>query len=85
MIEKEFYTAPEVAKMLGISHVAVFKKIKKGQIKAEKIGRNFVIRKKELANILGESLTPEDKKIIEEGVEKTFAEYGEVLKKLGKE
>ncbi len=48
MSEKEFLSTTELAKILGISSVAVFKKIKKGQIKAEKGGRNFIIRRKNL-------------------------------------
>lgn len=34
--------------MLGISRVAVFKKIKKGEIKAYKVGPTFVIDRAEL-------------------------------------
>jgi len=48
---KDFYTTAELAKILKISRVAVFNKIKKGEIKAQKMGRNFVIFKKDLENI----------------------------------
>ncbi len=48
MESKEFFTTSELAKKLGISRVAVFKKIKNGVIKAQKIGRNFVIYKKDI-------------------------------------
>ena len=83
MKKKQYYTVMELAKILGISRIAVFKKIKKGQIKAEKIGRNFVISKKETAGVLNESLTNEQKKTIDLAVKKTVAEYGEALKLLG--
>lgn len=43
MKKKEFYSIPELAKLIGISRIAVFKKVKKGQIKASKIGKNYVI------------------------------------------
>ena len=36
---KKYYTVKELADILGISRVAVFNKIKKGEIKAEKAGR----------------------------------------------
>lgn len=85
MNQKEFYTVKEVADLLGISRVAVFMKIRQGKIKAEKIGRNYAIKKEELANILGETLSNDQKKILREGVQKTMDEYGEVLEKLGKE
>ncbi|MBN2197695.1 helix-turn-helix domain-containing protein [Candidatus Wolfebacteria bacterium] len=48
---KDFYTTAELAKVLGISRVAVFKKIKNGLIKAQKIGRNFVIFKKDIGGL----------------------------------
>lgn len=47
MESKDFYTTKELAEIIGISRVAVFKKIKNGTIKAQKIGRNFVIFKKD--------------------------------------
>jgi len=37
-------TIPEVAKELGISRIAVFNKVKKGQIPAERVGRFYVIQ-----------------------------------------
>ena len=51
MNAKDFYTTAELATLLGISRVAVFKKIKSGSIKAQKVGRNFVIFKKDIGGI----------------------------------
>ncbi len=51
MESKEFYTTKEIAELLGISRVAVFNKIKKGDIKAQKMGRNFVIFKKDIGDV----------------------------------
>jgi len=51
MESKEFYTTKELAELLGISRVAVFNKIKKGDIKAQKMGRNFVIFKKDIGDV----------------------------------
>lgn len=51
MKTKEFYTTKELAEILGISRVAVFKKIKSGNIKAQKVGRNFVVFKKDIDGI----------------------------------
>ncbi len=48
MESKEFFTTSELAKKLGISRIAVFKKIKSGKIRAQKMGRNFVIYKKDV-------------------------------------
>lgn len=83
MKNKKFLTTTELAELLGISRIAVFKKIKKGEIKAEKIGRNFVIHKKDLGIILGKVLSKKDKLEIEKAVKKVIKEYGETLRLLG--
>lgn len=75
----------EAAKLLGISRVAVFKKIKKGGIKAEKIGRNFVIEMSEIEKLLIKRLSEKNKDLIEKAVDKTVKEYGETLRLLGEE
>ena len=46
MKNKEYLTIKELADLLGITRIAVYKKVKKGQIKAVRIGRNFAIPKK---------------------------------------
>ena len=84
-MDKKYLTTAELAKLLGISRIAIFKKIKAGKIKAKKIGRNFVIDRKNLGGILDESLTKRKKSEIDESVRKTIREYGETLKLLGKE
>ena len=84
-MNKNLISTSELAKILGISRVAVFKKIKKGEIKAEKIGRNFVIHSEEIPKILGKSLSESQKAKIEKLVKAIVGEYGETLKKLCKE
>ena len=83
--EKKYLSVKELADILGISRVAVFKKIKNNQIYAEKVGRNYIIPKNRLGGIIANELTDKLKKEIENGVDKVIREYGEVLKKLGKE
>jgi excisionase family DNA binding protein len=85
MNENKYITIPQLAEILGISRIAVYKKVKKGQIKAVKAGRNYAIARKYVANILGKVLSDEDKKEIDGAVEKTIREYGQVLKLLGSE
>ncbi|MEK7172605.1 MAG: helix-turn-helix domain-containing protein [Patescibacteria group bacterium] len=51
MESKEFYTTKELAELIGVSRVAVFNRIKKGDIKAQKMGRNFVIFKKDIGDL----------------------------------
>jgi len=85
MKQKEYFTTSELAKILGISRIAVFKKIKAGQIKAKKIGRNFAIPRKEFDVILDQSLTLDQKKEIDAGVKKVIKEYSRTLELLGNE
>ncbi|MHC4543573.1 MAG: helix-turn-helix domain-containing protein [Planctomycetota bacterium] len=85
MKKSEYLTIPQLAKILGLSRIAVYRKVKKGQIKAVKIGRTFAIPQKQIAAILGKSLRQEDKKEIDSAVKKTVKEYGQVLKLLGSE
>jgi len=84
-MDKKFLSTTEVALLLGISRQAVFKKIKAGQLPAEKIGRNFFIYNKELSEIISGKLTGAMKKEIEKAVEKTIDEYGETLRLLGQD
>ncbi|OHA07272.1 MAG: hypothetical protein A2934_03200 [Candidatus Sungbacteria bacterium RIFCSPLOWO2_01_FULL_47_10] len=84
-MDKDFFSTSEVAKLLGISRIAVFKKIKSGAIKARRIGRNFAVDKKDLPEVLGSVLREDKKQEIEKSVKKTVKEYGETLKLLGKE
>lgn len=83
--EKKYITVPELAKMLGVSRITIYNRVKKGQIPATKIGKTYVITDKTVAGILGNKLTDRSKARIDAAVRKTVREYGEVLKKLGRE
>jgi excisionase family DNA binding protein len=78
----------ELAKILGISRIAIFNKIKKGQIPAHKIG-SYAIYMEDVSDLIhntGKGILTEEKKIdIKKAVEKVVKEYGETLKLLGKE
>ncbi|MCX6738091.1 MAG: helix-turn-helix domain-containing protein [Candidatus Parcubacteria bacterium] len=83
MENNKYLSTIELAKMLGISRIAVYKKIQKGQIIAKKIGRNFAIDKKDLVKILEKELTRNQKLEIDKAITKTMKEYGKTLKLLG--
>jgi len=85
MNKNRYISIPQLAKMLGVSRVAVYKRVKKGQIKAIRIGRTFAIPERQVLNILGKTLGKDDKKQIDEAVKKTVKEYGQTLKLLGAE
>jgi len=85
MQSKTFLSTSDVATLLGISRIAVFKKIKKGDIRATKVGKTYVIDPADLGSVLGNTLTNEDKQLVDQAVTKTVSEYGETLRLLGKE
>lgn len=83
--KKKFYSLPEIGRIFGISRIAVYKQVKSGKIKAEKIGRNYAVPVGEFRSVSGEALVPLQKEVIDRGIEKTVKEYGETLKLLGQE
>lgn len=87
--KKLHVSVAELAKMLGVSRIAVFKRIKKGQIPAEKIGRAYVISMNTVNELTqgakAGALTDSQKEVIKEAVGKVVKEYGETLRLLGKE
>ncbi len=85
MKDKEYISIAQLAEILGLSRISVYKKVKKGEIEAVRIGRSYAVPKKYIANILGKALREKDRKEIDKAVEKTVREYGEVLKLLGRE
>lgn len=84
MVNKGVISTAELAKILGISRIAVFKKIKSGQIKAAKAGRSYVILRKDVPVLSGKT-SRQKRHLIEQAVRKTVADYGEVLKLLGRD
>ena len=82
-VTKHYFSTSEVAGILGVTRVTVFRKIKLGKIKAEKIGRNFLVPAEQF--IKHEKLTEEKKEEIKKIIEKAIREYGETFRLLGEE
>jgi excisionase family DNA binding protein len=85
MATNKYVTIPELAKLLGVSRIAIYKRVKKGQIPATKIGGTYIITDETVAAILGRKVTDREKKRIDAAVRRTVHEYGEVLKMLSRE
>ncbi len=85
LTNEKYITIPRLAKLLGVSRIAVYKRVKKGEIPAMRIGRIYVITDRTVNRILGKKLTEKGKRRIDKAVKRTVREYGEVLKKLGRE
>lgn len=82
MPKEQFVSTQEAAKILGLSRIAVFNKIKKGEIPAQKVGRNYIINKKYLGPSPRDKLTWQEKQVLDNAINKTFKEYGKTLKLL---
>ncbi len=83
--DKKYYTIKELADILQVSRITVFKKVQSGQIKAEKAGRTYIIAEAEAAKILGGEMTEKSRAEISKGVSRVIKEYGETLRLLGGE
>lgn len=85
MQKEKYLTIPQVAKLLGISRIAVYKKVKNGQIKAERIGRIYAIPRKKLFGHNEKKLTEKDKRLIDMVIRKAVRKYGETFRLLGQD
>lgn len=57
MIEKEFYTAEELADKLRVNIMTIYRYIKAGKLKAHKLGKEFRITKEEFDRFLRKTST----------------------------
>jgi len=57
--KRTYYSVPQAAVLLGISRIAVFKKVKSGEIKAIRIGRSYAISASYIRHVSGKALPPE--------------------------
>jgi len=85
MTAQKYVTIPKLADLLGLSRIAVYKRVKKGQIPATKIGKTYLITDQTVTEILGKEVTEKGRARIDAAVHRTVQEYGQVLKQLGRE
>jgi len=83
--KKKYLSTAELAKLLGVSRVAIFKKIKSGKINGFKVGRNYVIPVEEFMSAVGTFVSEGKKDEIRKIVKRVVSEYGEALRLLGDE
>lgn len=85
MANNKYITIPELARLLGVSRITIYNRVKKGKIPATKIGRIYAITDRTITSILSKTVTSSGKKRIDAAVRKAVREYGEVLKLLSRE
>lgn len=56
-MNKEFYTAKELAEKLRVNVMTIYRYIKAGKLKAYKFGKEFRINKKEFEQFLSKCVT----------------------------
>lgn len=81
LVNMKLLTTSQVAKLLGISRIAVFKQIKSGAIPATKVGRNYLIKRADVY-LPTDALNEKNKKAINASIDKVIDEYSETLKLL---
>ncbi len=85
MVKRDPITIPQLARILGISRIAVYKQVKAGKIAATKIGRIHVISDRTVREVLRKRVGPLDKQRVDRAVRRVVRDYGEVLKRLARE
>lgn len=75
---------PQAAQMMGFSRIEIYRKVKKGEIPAQRIGRSFFVMRQDLGQLFS-PLTKISQHKVDQAVTKTLKEYGETIKLLGKE
>lgn len=81
--DRQFITIPQLAALMGYSRIAVYKQVKKGHIRAMRVGRIHLISKNEVERLLGTHVGKDRIAAIDKAVDRTIKEYGEVLRLLG--
>ena len=81
----DYLTIPQVAKLLGISRIAVYRQVKSGKIKATRFGRNYAISKKYIMEIAGKPFSDKDREQVDIAIKRALEQYGKAIKRLGEE
>lgn len=85
MLIQRDMTIPQLARELGMSRVAVWQKVKSGNIRAHKVGARYVIKAEDANVALGRSLTDKQRVWIHSAVGRVVRQYGTVLKRLSRD
>lgn len=73
-------TLPQLAERLGVSRVTAWKRVRDGQIAAQKVGHSYIVSADTVSDLVRERENQ-----IRAAVKRVVAEYGSVLELLSKE
>lgn len=79
---EQWLSTAEAAKLLGISRVHVVRLIRSGAIRAERVGRTYVLPKDQFQTVYRQ-ISQKERTRVEEGVARVIREYGETIRLLG--
>jgi excisionase family DNA binding protein len=82
---KKIFSIKEVADLLGVDRVTVYRWVKSGKVRAELIGKSYVISVEDLPHHLLGELSEEKKGQIRDAVTQALKEYGETFRALARE
>lgn len=86
MVEKDknMISVKQAAELLGYSRMHIVRLINSGKIKAERVGRSYVVDKNSLGGIF-KNISSSEEKEIQKVMDRVIKEFGPALRKLGKE
>lgn len=82
--DQKYVSVREAATLLGISRVHVLRLIHAGKLPAQKIGHAYAINRNDIGGIY-KQISSKEKAVVQKAIEKTLKEYGDVIRRLGKE
>jgi len=81
----KLFTVPQLADLLGVSRVTIWRKVRSGEIPAQNVGGMNLISQEEISHVLSKNITQAEKDAIDEAVRKGIADFSEVFKELARE
>jgi excisionase family DNA binding protein len=84
-VTKKIFSIKEVADLLGVNRLTVYRWVKAGRVKAEMIAGSYVISVEDLPHHILGGLSEEKKIQIRDAVTQALQEYGETFRALAKE
>lgn len=82
MPDRRLISIPDLARLLGVSRITIYNRVRRGEIEAEKVGRTYVVTDETVNSLLSKQPTAKEKKQMDAAVKRTVQEYGGVLKRL---